>query len=259
MLNTGLEFKDFFSGLAGQFTEHIDKSIPDYANNRAATAYALSTLSRGRDLNFLDVGASDGTFGDLVLSVRPNSYVLNMDPNPEMFKNYSGRAHYIRAAWVEAFTDEDEGHIPYYQPDATFDVIHMSMVRQFVTRETEAWYTAAKTGLLSEGLFVYNAKVGPSKGLVGEYLWDLNEADKNALKSKHFTQEQMDVKATQILEGMNDNLLSVEEELAALRSVFKYAEIYWTSYNFYGFVASDDHKAVWDFIARYKVGRKLVL
>lgn len=235
-----MSFHEFFSNLAGRFGQHIDDSIPGYAANRARVALAFATLYT----DVLDVGASEGQFGNLIgLATGGKTRVRNVDPNRDMrnaWKPAPGNSYDV-AAWVEGFDD-----IERFDTTERFDAVHMSMVRQFVTADARSWYSEAERFLKPGGVFVTNVKLAPTPGHEDE--WNRLEALKDAYKLESFTQEEIDRKREETLTGMHQLMLSREEELAALAASFVYVAEYWTSYNFAGFVASNDPAALTRFL-----------
>lgn len=235
-----MSFHEFFSNLAGRFGQHIDDSIPDYAANRARVAQAFATLYT----DVLDVGASEGQFGNLIgYATDGATRVHNVDPNRDMRNAWTPAPgnSYTVAAWVEGFDD-----IERFDTDERFDAVHMSMVRQFVTADARPWYSEAKRFLKPGGVFVTNVKLAPTPGQEDE--WHRLEALKDDYKRQSFTQDEIDHKRDNTLTGMHTLMLSREEELAALAESFAYVSEYWTSYNFAGFVASNDIHALERFL-----------
>lgn len=256
-MGTGLDFERFFTALAGNFAQHIDQSIPGYAENRSASAQTIiRRLPVGGKV--LDVGASEGQFGNLLsLGSEGKVRTLNVDPNPAMRDAWAAMepaagTSYETAAWVEGFQDDTNGlDIPAFDTNEKFDVIHMSMVRQFVTADALSWYSEAKRFLASGGLFIVNSKLSAAPGFWNERQWKRNERLKDAYKLKHFSQEEISTKAEETLVGMHSLMLTEKEELKALHGCFQYALRYWKSYNFAGFIASDDPLALLKFQQEY--------
>lgn len=235
-----MSFHEFFSNLAGRFGQHIDDSIPGYAANRERVARAFATLYT----DVLDVGASEGQFGNLIgYATDGKTRVRNVDPNRDMRDAWTpapGNSYDV-AAWVEGFDD-----IERFDTTERFDAVHMSMVRQFVTADAHSWYSEAERFLKPGGVFVTNVKLAPTPG--NEEEWHHLEALKDAYKLESFTQEEIDHKREETLTGMHQLMLSRDDELAALAASFAYVAEYWTSYNFAGFVASNDPAALTRFL-----------
>lgn len=242
----GLAFRDFFSGLAGEFGQHIDNSIPGYAGNRDAVARVIAALKPGGST--LDVGASEGQFGNTITKFAPLHNVLNIDPNPDMKRSHIGNERYETAAWVDGFHDGDE-YIPAFRTSERFDFVHMSMVRQFVTADAVTWYSEAAGMLKPDGVFILNCKLAPAPG--DEAGWREREALKDGYKLNFFTQEQIDAKAEETLVGMHQLMLTDEQEREALRASFRYVATYWESFNFRGYVASNCEASVRRFLQEY--------
>lgn len=247
----GLAFKEFFTGLAGEFGDHIDHSIPGYSTNREATAQAINRAYHG-SAKVLDVGASEGQFGNRLSELSPNLTTLNIDPNPDMKQAWRpvnpNQEFYETAAWLDGFYDGDL-YIPAYDPVSRYDVVYMSMVRQFVTADADRWYSEAARILRPDGLFIVNVKVIASPG--DETGWKAREAAKDAYKLQSFTQDEIDHKADNTLTGMHQLMLTDEQEREALAANFRHVATYWKSYNFRGYVASDSWDNLQEFLNSY--------
>lgn len=247
----GLAFKEFFDGLAGEFGSHIEHSIPGYATNRERTAYAINQLYRGMGL-ILDVGASEGQFGNELSRLSRYNYTVNIDPNPNMRAAWKpidpNSEAYFTAAFLDGFHD-GEDYIPAYNPRFRFGTVHMSMVRQFVTADAKRWYSEAARLLVPGGLFIVNVKTIASPG--DEAGWQAREAAKDAYKLNFFTSEQIATKAEQTLTGMHQLMLTDEQEREALSANFRHVATYWESYNFRGYVASDSWDTLQEFLKHY--------
>lgn len=248
----GLRFKDFFSHITnGQgFGQHIDTSIPGYAEHRAQMAWAVAHTFDAPQV--LDVGASEGQWGASIQEGNPRAVITDLDPNPDMLRNNvnvpnaeKGKATSstkVLGAWVEGFHD-GERDIPTFTSEGhPYDVVGMHMVRQFVTRDGDEWYGEVKKHLKPGGVFLYSCKVTPSAGQEDD--WKRREAEKDDFKRKTYTQEEMDAKSDEVLVGMHHLMMPHEEEMASLGRHFAHVVPIWHSANFRGYAASDDHDTV---------------
>lgn len=245
--NKGLKFKDFFSRITNTegFGSHIERSIPGYAEWRARSAFAAAnvvvTYSAHAPFVF-DVGASEGQWGATINQIAPQIVVVDIDPNPDMLKNNVNPDSFKEnAAWVEGFEDDGK-QIPAFNTKARAGAIGMHMVRQFVTRDGSEWYGEAKKFLNATGVFFLAVKVIATPGKEDE--WKAREKEKDAYKSQFFTEEEMSTKKEEVLVGMHELMMTLEEEKAALAEHFKFVEVAWHSANFVGFIAGNDENVV---------------
>lgn len=246
----GLRFKDFFSRITNTegFGQHIDASIPGYAEHRARMALAVTRAFPGAEV--LDVGASEGQWGNTIMTLDPTAKVTDIDPNPDMiFNNVNRLSFKVLAAWVDGFWDGDF-YIRAFHTEEKYDAIGMHMVRQFVTREGGAWYGETKRFLKEGGVFLLSVKCVAAPG--EEKLWQEREKEKDAYKLLTYTQEEMDSKKEEVLIGMHELMMTPEEEEAALKKHFRYVAPIWRSANFWGFVASDNVHSVAKIVLGYE-------
>lgn len=247
--NNGLRFKEFFSRITNTqgFGVHIDTSIPGYAENRARMAVAAASLGGP----VLDVGASEGQWGRTIQRVNPDVRVIDLDPNPDMLRNnINPNSEKVMGAWVEGF--EDNGvNIPAFDSQEKFKAIGMHMVRQFVTRDADTWYSEVQKFLAYKGVFMLCVKVVAEHDDKGE--WAEQEKVKDAYKRLTYTQEEMDSKSDEVLVGMHSLMLPHSEELATLSRHFNWCECVWRSANFRGYFASDDYDTLQAAVKAYNL------
>jgi GNAT superfamily N-acetyltransferase/ubiquinone/menaquinone biosynthesis C-methylase UbiE len=258
----GLDFERFFSGLAGHFEQHINQSIPNYGPNLMATAKALARyLPKGATV--IDVGASEGQFGAAIgHGTGGEVKVVNVDPNPNMRavwerKHAAPGTSYEVAAWVEGFRDDENNlDVSAFTTRTKAHVIHMSMVRQFVTDDLDSWYSEVKRFLRRDGIFINNVKVVPGPTPEEKAEWTQRESQKDTYKLRSFSPSEITRKAEETLVGMHQLMATLEAEKAALRKLFKHVVVYWESYNFYGIVAGDDPRTIAAFLREHGVNYK---
>lgn len=254
--DNGKRFKDFFSSITNTqgFGQHIDSSIPGFAEHRGAMAMAVA--DRYPTGSILDVGASEGQWGNTIHKIAPGARVVNLDPNPDMLKNnVDALGEKALGAWVEGFHDGEQ-EIPTYvtPPGEAHDVVGMHMVRQFVTRDGDEWYGEVKKHIKPNGIFLYSCKVTPSPGK--EEDWAQREREKDDFKRQTYTQEEMDRKSDEVLVGMHHLMMPHEEEMQSLGKHFKHVIPIWHDANFRGYVASDSHEAAHGLAAHYHEAKK---
>lgn len=234
------KFESFFSGLAGQFTSHIRKSIPNYELAEKATINALSRIDFDNDSLLLDIGASEGTFAILLNNICKNRFKThNLDPNNEMqsifekLNNGNSQNVFVKKAFGEGF-GEFEG----FYPIRAYDIIRESMTFQFISNNRQLQYLTVSNALRDGGVFITQSKC--FKMVAAEYLQ--KEAEKDKYKALSFTPEQMTRKKTSILEGMEQNMVTDEETELHLSNSFLGFYRYWDSCNFHGWIAYNDVK-----------------
>lgn len=244
-MGNGLKFQEFFSGHAGNFTEHIDKSIPDYGNFRDALAQTLAKSFSTSTI--VDVGASDGTLlRDVEIYTQdagqqPPMNLINIDPNLEMFKAWCARhdgssnVRYEVASFMESFYD-DGRFVNSWTGQA--DVMTMLMVRQFVTPDASSWYRHARSHLGPNGVFVYAAKVSGWLQEEDEQ-WLENDKRLQEYKQQHFTAEEIATKGSAVVDQMYT--LTATRERQALSTAFNHVFPIWANgANFVAWVASNN-------------------
>ena len=248
--NTGLEFKDFFSGKTTSdegFRDHIYNSIPSYKEMEKLTSDALVDMYKNKGI-MLDIGASEGQWGKYV-SDRSNGNIIthNLDPNKEMKDTFERDpvegAKYIQRAFGDGFTDGDE-EIKGYKPKNRYDVVRESMTFQFISTDRDSQYKMAKDALKDGGIFITNSKTH----LRDKDEYQKYEKLKDLYKRQSFTDAEIKKKAKEVLPTMSKYMVDLKYTFNALNKHFKYVREYWTSGNFHGFVASDDKTKIERFL-----------
>jgi SAM-dependent methyltransferase/ribosomal protein S18 acetylase RimI-like enzyme len=237
----------------GNFDAHIAASIPGFKDVQIRTGDAIvSQYPEGR---VLDVGASEGSWTKTISALSQGKIeTVALDPNPDMARFFNEKSNVPGATYsTDAFHQgfEDGGQtVKAFATDKPFDVIHESMVFQFISPEREAQLAEAKRLLKPGGVFLTEEKV-----LMPPEVWKANELLKDkeyknqyfsddALKQKQavvkFQQDPNEAKAV----GMVDNMVAADKFEQLLKSQFKHVTQYWDSGNFKGYAASDDAGAL---------------
>lgn len=258
----GLEFKKFFSQMTdehGEFQDHISKSIPSYSEQTYLTAQVLADIYGHTDVLILDIGSSEGYFGDAVVSKSSRVVVHSLDPNYSMEQVYKKkrkkdpkndslkRNKFLRVAFGDGFYDEEEQRqYKSYKPKNKYDVVRESMTFQFISTNRREQYGLCKQALKPNGLFITNSKIKlPDQKEYHKY-----EKLKDEYKRKSFTDEEIEKKAKEILPNMSRYMVDVIETFEALQENFKYVVQYWVSGNFHGFACSDNEQTVNKFLSK---------
>ena len=212
--------------LSGNFDDHIAKSIPGHREIQVAKSVAIRQMRK----SFLDIGGSEGT---LVNLIGQDIRAINIDLNEQMIKfartNASKHANHIcqPAIW------EYDGQ-PAYMPDQKFDIVHESMVFQFIGKDRPVEFIK-ENYLNNGGLLLLEEKFFDDSDE-----WLENESEKDRYKARYFPAEELTRKAEEVLVGMHENMLSKDMLRVKLENQFRYVACYWNSFNFGGFAASDN-------------------
>lgn len=237
----------------GNFDAHIAASIPGFKDVQVRTGDAIvSQYPHGR---VLDVGASEGSWAKTISALSGGKIeTVSLDPNPDMARFFNEKSNVPGASYsTDAFHQgfEDGGKtVSAFDTDKPFDVIHESMVFQFISPDREAQLAETKRLLKPDGVLLTEEKV-----LTAPEIWKANEQLKDkeyknryfsdeALKQKQavvkFQQDPNEAKAV----GMVDNMVPADKFEQLLKGRFKHVAQYWDSGNFKGYAASDDAAAL---------------
>jgi len=252
----GLEFKKFFAQMSdehGEFQDHITKSIPSYSEQSILSAKAIGKLYSNGGL-ILDIGSSEGYWGDEVVQNGTNCIVHSLDPNwkmKEVFdkkhqnKKELNRNKFLQRAFGDGFFDDDENkEYKEYKPINKYDVVRESMTFQFLSTNRKEQYGLCKQALKRDGLFITNSKIK----LPNQVEYDKYEKLKDDFKRKSFSEDEIQKKAKEILPNMSKYMVDVITTFDTLQEYFKYVVQYWVSGNFHGFVASDSEEQINKFL-----------
>lgn len=249
---------------SGNFDNHIKTSIPGFDEVQNAVGSSL-LKTYGRDgADILDIGSSEGALIKALSDASEGRIrTTGVDPNPDMLRTYNtkpqadgsrsvlaafgGADDAGKVAWEEA----DGTPIPFFDPQGQqYDAAHEAMVFQFISNARKAQAERVKQLLKPKGVAIFEEKFGNPKSI-----FDANEAKKDLYKSRYYTPEQMEIKRKEVLntgndavEGMTDLQVSQAEMEAILRDTFRNRAQFWDSGNFKGYAASDDNRALEDFL-----------
>ncbi len=280
---TGLAFKDFFSSVtkgefgksnvpfepvldvaaqapfigelakhSGNFDEHISKSIPTFKETQVRVGDAL-IKSYPEGARVLDVGASEGSLMKTVSALSEGKIeTVSLDPNPDMAKFFREKsevpgATFEEKAFREGFADSGREVTAFDSADK-FDVVHETMVFQFISPEREAQIGEAKRLMKPDGVLLVEEKVKNSKWAENETKKDREYKDRYFSKAElaakdkvvGFQQAKTETKAV----GMVDNMVQQANLEGLLGGQFDHVVQYWDSGNFKGYAASDSRAAL---------------
>lgn len=225
----------------GNFDTHIETSIPAFRDVQIKKINAIaSVLPNGGTV--IDLGGSEGGFGKTISSLNPKIKTINLDMNADMQKAHEKApvkgADFVRAAFGEDVTMDDGTVVKRYEPAEKADVVHESMLFQFITPERQGFIDEiADNYIKDDGVLILEEKV------IAENFHENEIKKDNDFKSKYWDKEAMKKKGDEVLVGMKKNQTEEPDLLSALSSRFKYVYQYWDAGNFKGYLASNDQKA----------------
>lgn len=237
----------------GNFDAHIAASIPGFKDVQVRTGDAIvSQYPHGR---VLDVGASEGSWAKTISALSGGKIeTVSLDPNPDMAWFFNEKSNVPGASYsTDAFHQgfEDNGQtVKAFSTDKPFDVVHESMVFQFISPDREAQLAETKRLLKPDGVLLTEEKV-----LTAPEVWKANEQLKDKeYKNRYFTDEALKQKQAVVkfqqdpneakAVGMVDNMVPADKFEQLLKGQFKHVAQYWDSGNFKGYAASDDAGAL---------------
>lgn len=241
-------FKADYQPRLGDFDDHIATSIPTFRDIQVKKGTAITEMYKDTGAVMYDLGGSEGGFTKSITSVSGGAIeTINIDANEDMIASHNNNpvegSQGIREAFLEGFDE-----VPAHQPAKKADIVHESMVFQFITPQREKFVDEVIDKYIKEdGIFITEEKFQTK---------DMEQYKKNELqknkdhKGKYYTEEQIKTKGESVLVGMQENQAMIEDYLSLLRKKFKYVDIYWTAGNFKGIVASNDQAKVQEFLER---------
>ena len=255
--NKELDFKKVYDTFKGNFDSHIAASIPTFRETQIKVGAVLSDIYKDGALIY-DIGGSEGGFVKAITRTSNGKIKsINLDVNEEMEKAHNAKpvegSTYVKEAFFESYTDDDSGiTYPRHIPTEKADVVHESMVFQFISPERKQFISEIKKNYIKKnGIVLLEEKVLPAT----EEEWKRNEQKKDGYKLQYFPQEAITEKAEQVLVGMKANQTAEKDLVYNLKTNFKVVQAYWDSGNFKGYIASDSQEAVDTFIS--KIGGKI--
>ena len=226
--------KDYkkFTG-EGNFTGHISKMIPGFAEKQQSVAQGIVNLEVD---NFLDIGASEGGLVKTV-AANSNTRAVAVDPNPEMQKNFNQTedvegAEYRLEALGASWTEGDGTVIKEFKTDEKFDVINEDFTFQFISSDRAGQIKQVKGLLKDDGVFITSEKFFTEN-------FEQNEKKKLDHQKKYFKPSELTKDKEEIITGMESDMVQDTDYEKLLRENFKYVEEFWNAGNFKGYIASD--------------------
>lgn len=252
------------------FGLHIESSIPTFKDSQVKKARAISKVIPDNAVVY-DLGGSEGSFIKSIAKATKAKGVkfVNLDASKSMKNTFDKTpvegTEFIAEAFGEGFDDNGtvyETHIPKEKAD----VVHESMLFQFISPDREAQVKEIKDNYLKDdGVLILEEKVFNKN-------WKANEDNKNKnWKPQHFSEtdialkeKQVGVTGDQIVEsiddtgqvvqspknitGMNAGVITDNELRSLLEKNFSTVEEYWDGGNFKGYIASNSSAKVQSFM-----------
>lgn len=198
-----------------------------------------------------DIGGSEGGLVKAITEASNGKIEsINLDVNEAMGKFHNATlvegSEFVNEAFYENYTDEETGKTyKKHVPKKKADVVHESMVFQFITPERKQFIKEVKDNYLKDdGILLLEEKLVPET----QEEWIRNEEIKDEYKRQFYTQEEISQKSEQILTGMLKNQTKVADLEEALRESFSFVQQYWDAGNFKGFIASNSQEKIDTFI-----------
>lgn len=247
----------------GNFDKHIKTSIPTFGEMQDKKGHAIARAFGDQEVDMLDIGGSEGSFARTISHLTNGKVRTDIvDPNTPMANFYKSKgetpgSRYIDAAFMQGWMNDDGSKVPGYSHETTdkrYDIIHETMVFQFISNARDAQVAAVKKLLKPGGLFVTEQKfkADPETWAANEKFKDTHHKDKYyskdalavkdkvvafaAEKKPELAQDEAESEAV----GMVNNMVHADEYEKVLLHHFREAHQYWDSGNFRGYAASDD-------------------
>lgn len=243
------KFRENYDSKKGNFDEHIATSIPTFRETQVKKGAAIVAMLSGVENPVVyDLGGSEGSWIKTITE-ESNGQIktINLDPSPDMQASFNRNKPENSEMAIEAFY-QGWDDIPTHVPTEKADVVHESMMFQFIDNNGERRdyvNEVADNYLKEDGIFITEEKFK----MPTEEEYRKNEALKEPHKNKYYTKEQQSLKSDQVLVGMKENQASFTQYLSDLRSRFDFVVPYWSSGNFRGIVASNNQAKVQQFLS----------
>lgn len=228
----GKDYQQFSA--EGNFTGHISKMIPSFAEKQKQVAEAITKSNAN---TFLDIGTSEG---GMIKTVSNNSNIksVGIDPNSQMKENFEKTppvkgAEFKQEAFQSSFKAEDGTVVNEFQPDGKFDIVNEDFAFQFINNDRQKQVEGVKELMTPEGVFVTSQKFHTENS-------STNERKKLEHQKKYFNESQLTSDKQGIVNGMADDMVSDIEYVKILKDNFKYVEEFWNAGDFKGYLASDN-------------------
>ena len=242
------KFEKTFDKYMGNFDKHIATSIPTFRDIQVAKGSAIvKTYPEGARM--VDLGASEGGFNKAITKESGGAIkTVALDANPKMHKAFN-KDKVDGAVFEEKAFQYGWDNIETYKPKEKFDVVHESMLFQFINKERKSKIKHVFDDYLKDdGILITEQKF--KIGDMEKY--KANETLKNTKhKNQYYTKEQLEMKTDEVLMGMDKHQAEYDDYLKELQEQVgdtgKVAT-YWTSGNFRGIIASKNAKKVDEFL-----------
>ena len=241
-------FRENYDKKKGEFDEHIATSIPTFRDTQVQKGAAIvETFGKDSDKAVMyDIGGSEGGFAKTITEESgSNIRTINIDPNSSM-KEAFDRTPVEGAEFAQQPFNEGFDGMEAYTPQEKADVVHESMVFQFLKKDREGFVEdIADNYLKDDGVFITEQKFKADDPDV----YAENEKIKNTEhKSKYYTDKQQKLKGEDVLVGMDKNQANFNDYISLLKDKFDHVETYWSAGNFKGVIASNNKAKVDEFL-----------
>lgn len=229
---------DTWTKFRGGFDSHIETNIPVFRDVQIRKIDAIAnTLKDGGVV--IDLGGSEGGFGKAISEINPKIKTVNLDMNSDMEAAHNklpvAGAEFVKEAFGEDVDMGDGVVVKKHVPKEKADVVHESMLFQFITPERESFIKEiADNYVKPDGVVIIEEKV------IAEN-WGKNEFKKDKeFKTDFYDDAAIAKKQEEVVTGMKGNQAQEQHLLDALSKEFKYVHQYWDSGNFKGYIASNN-------------------
>ena len=240
------KFKQDYQPRLGDFDDHIATSIPTFRDIQVKKGAAIVEMYKEDGAVVYDLGGSEGGFVKTISSQSDGSIeTINLEVNQDMVDSHNASPVSSSIAVKEAFYEGFDDVVK-HEPKVKADVVHESMLFQFITPQREQFVDEVIEKYMREdGIFITEEKFQTSDK--AEYAE--NEKFKNENhKGKYFTESQIKAKGESVLVGMKENQAMLDDYISLLNKKFKFVEVYWSSGNFKGIIASNNEAKVKEFM-----------
>ena len=234
------KFREGYDSKKGNFDEHIATSIPTFRDNQVKKGASIVKILEGAGNPVVyDLGGSEGSWVKTITEQSGGKIkTVNLDPSPDMKEAFDKNKPDNSEMSLEAFHSGWDD-VPTHQPKEKADVVHESMMFQFIENggERKAYIDEVADKYLKEdGIFITEEKFKMNDD--AEYA--ANEKIKERHKNKYYTPEQQSLKSDEVLVGMKENQANFDQYVKDLKEKFKYVDAYWKAGNFRGIIATNN-------------------
>lgn len=253
-----LDYADVRARNAGPFNEHFVASLPYSIEEQCRMGSALLDHGlalagrRGGHADFYFLGDGPGLTGRTVAECSAGRIrTLTCSPNSENRVEFDRRradeAHFFHGSFLDvspATLAERDGLAGFA---GGFDLIFEDTTFQMYGKERREPILLARRNLRPGGIFLFLEKFAHEDSQ--EFLRRERQKDEG-FKARFFDAEQIVQKRTRIVQGMDSQLVTLEEMGAVLSQLFSHAVVIWNSGNFHTIAASDSPDALNELVGR---------